>query len=100
MRCQRSFKIAITLGTFSRCHGSKTLVAQSGNRPTMDRTLSRVAQPSGRRHLRWACRGCVISESHLHVIANGVYVFSRVLNSVPIGSCLAEERINCYREGE
>ena len=38
-----------TRGTRSRCHGSMTVVAQSGNSPTSERTLRRAALPSGRR---------------------------------------------------
>ena len=40
---------AVACGTRSRCHGSITVVAQSGSSPTIERTLSRVALPSGRR---------------------------------------------------
>ena len=36
-------------GTRSRCQGSTTVVAHSGSSPTSERTLSRVADPSGRR---------------------------------------------------
>ena len=46
---QRSHACATVLGTRSRCHGSTTVVAQSGSSPTIDRTLSRVALPSGSR---------------------------------------------------
>ena len=40
---------AIARGTRSRCHVSMTVVAHSGSSPTIERTLSRVALPSGRR---------------------------------------------------
>ena len=46
---KRSVITSVTCGTSSRCHGSMTVVAQRGNKPTMERTLSRVALPSGRR---------------------------------------------------
>src|SRR5208337_2354026 len=40
----------IILGTRSRSHGSITFVAQSGSKPTTERTLRRVAPPSGNRN--------------------------------------------------
>jgi hypothetical protein len=36
-------------GARSRCHGSITVVAHKGSNPTMERTLSRLALPSGSR---------------------------------------------------
>ena len=49
MRRNRSVRICTVRGALSRCQGSMTVVAQIGNRPTMERTLSRVALPSGKR---------------------------------------------------
>ena len=49
MRRNRSSRICTARGASSRCQGSMTVVAQSGNKPTMERTLSRVALPSGKR---------------------------------------------------
>ncbi len=47
MRRRRSWNIAVTPGTLSRCQGSMTVVAQSGSKPTMERTLRRVALTIG-----------------------------------------------------
>src|SRR5271165_979106 len=49
IRRNRSPKSASRCGICSRCQGSTTVVAQTGSRPTMERTLSRVALPSGSR---------------------------------------------------
>ena len=47
MRWSRSRNIAAACGTRSRCHGSMIVVAQSGSRPTMERTFSRAALAIG-----------------------------------------------------
>ena len=49
IRRRRSCIAAIARGTRSRCHFSITVVAHSGSSPTIERTLSRVALPSGSR---------------------------------------------------
>ena len=42
-------KLSHARGTRSRCHASITVVAHRGSRPTIERTLSRLALPSGSR---------------------------------------------------
>jgi hypothetical protein len=49
MRLLRSTIMCTSPGTLSRCHLSVAVTTQSGNRPTIERTLSRVALPSGKR---------------------------------------------------
>ncbi len=44
-------RLQASAGQGSRCQGSMMVVAHSGSSPTMDRTLSRVAVPSGRRRM-------------------------------------------------
>ena len=48
MRSQRSCRVFTMRGTRSRCHGSITVVAHSGSRPTMERTLSRAGTAIGK----------------------------------------------------
>ena len=49
IRRRRSAMLAMTRGIRSRCDFSTTEVAHRGRSPTIERTLSRVALPSGSR---------------------------------------------------
>ena len=51
MRRRRSRSRAIARGMSSRCRSSMIVVAHNGSSPTMERTLSRVALPSGRHNM-------------------------------------------------